>query len=193
MPFEKYISATVQTTDTIANTTTKTGFATATLWVSATNAPSNNTGPNEIRTGQTFRLDLQGYMSTAATPGTLTFTVDHANGSSGTTLTAMGTTGAFTPPASLSNAYWTFKGTVVYPSTGSSGLGACSGVLLIQNTSNTVYMVPMIATGSGTAGAVSVGTSTFGPNAVQPSVTWATASASNSITLGLGSYIERIA
>ena len=192
MAFERFISCTVQPGDTITNTITKTGFATS-LVLSATNGPSVNTGVNELRYGQTVNIDLHGYLSTAATPGTLTFTIDHANGNSGTTLTPLGTTGAFTPPASLSNAYWNFRGKAIYSTTGATGLATCSGVLTIQNSSNTAFVVGMIATGSGTTGMVSVNTSGFAINGVQASVQWSTASASNNITLGAGSTFERIA
>ena len=186
------VSASVQTGDTVANTTTKTRFATV-LNMPPTASGTTVTAASDLRYGQSFDVHCMGIISTTATPGTLTMTVDHGNGSAGTTLTALGTTGAITPPASLSNAYWVLHGRVVYNTTGTDvGIATFVGHLDITKSDNTIVRYPLISTGSGTTGMTTgLDTTRNVYNVIGIAVQWQTAAAGNSITQAAGSLLGR--
>lgn len=192
MALRTFVSSIVQSGDTVTNTTTKTSFA------SCLNMPA--TPSTDPRYGQTFDIDLHGYISTdGSAPGTLTITVDYGTGNSGTTLSVLGTTGAFTPPSGLSNAYWTLKGKAVFHTTSdgvlsTSGVATFSGAFTIQGSSNAALIYGMVTVGTGNTGwASGIATSTFYYNLIEASVTWGSALATNSITLAGGSAIQQIA
>lgn len=193
MAYQMMVSGTVATGDVIANTSTKTRFATV-LNMPPTSDGLTATGASEQRVGQSFDVELAGVISTTGTPGTLTVTIDHGGNTDGLTLTVLGTTGAFTPPASLSGAMWTLKGRVVYNTTGhSTGLATFVGVFTIIKSDNTVLCYPMISTGSGTTGMTSsINTDTYVYNIIGMAVTWQTAASGNTITMAAGSMIRRV-
>jgi len=185
------VSSYIQSTDTCTNTTTATQLVSGTLVTDATSILDSTYG-------LTYEIDWYGYMSTGATPGTFRFDVTYASGTAVTLassqVVSLGYL-SFTPPALLSNAYWRFRGHVVFPNTSASGLATVSGDLAIQG--DTTPIRGIISTGSGTSGCVSVNTqqstgSNYYCQGIFPEITWGTASSSNSITLGLGSITKII-
>lgn len=191
MGMKTYISASVAAGDIIANTTAKTRFDFK-MNMPPTSTASTVNGAFDLRYGQSFDVDLIGVISTTATPGTLTITVDHGGGLDGTTLKVLGTTGAITPPASLASAHWVLKGRAVYNTTGTAGIATFTGYFEITKADGSTVRYPMIATGSGTTGmATAVNTAQAPFNILGAAVQWATADAGNTITLAAGSMFGR--
>jgi hypothetical protein len=196
MNYEQWMNGLVATGDTVTNTTTKTQFTNARLELGLTNTGTTVTGPSELQYGRAIDVDLHGILTTdATTPGSLTMTIDWGNGASSPTYTVLGTTGAFTPPAGLSNSYWTIKGKVIFNLTGAAGIATFSGCMILQSSANTPLIYSMVATTtSGTSGwATSLVTNSGINNLVAASVTWGSALSTNSITLSGGSRMARIA
>lgn len=169
------VTTSVQSGDQVTNTTTDTSFA--------TKLAMPPTGVNDNRFGQSYRVTCFGYLSTDATPGTLTLRVKHNN--NGTRFT-LGATSAFTPPAGLSNAPFKFEGVASYATTGSSGIAVCQGTLTITKSDGSVFSVGMIATGTGTSGwATGVSTATNSAQYLEVAAQWGSALATDIITAAM--------
>ncbi len=152
-------------TITVANTTVETtlvpgGIGTSTLIA------------NQLINGKTIRWIAKGYLSTLASPGTLTINFKVGG-------TTMATTGAFTPAGSLANNYWACEVEFCTRTVGVTGTIFCQGHFLYSKGSLAMDFAPMGNTATST-----VNTTTA--LAVDFTAKWQTASASNSISLTNG-------
>lgn len=197
--YQRYVNAKILAGDTVAGTvTSKTAFITG-LSVASSGAPNSNI-EFDVRYGMCIDIDYHGIITTAASPGNLTIEIDYGIGSPAapTSLTSMGNTGAFAPPSSLTNAYWTLKGKAAFAQTGqgNNGIMTFSGCLMIVDASNVGHFYPIITpTTSGTTGWLSGVDTGVTPGSLQQvvaSVTWGSSNASNSISVQGGSMLQRV-
>ncbi len=186
------VCTSIQTGDTIANTSTKTAFSSAQLSIPATGISATAGNPSPEFT-MAYEVALWGLMSTEATPGNFTIEIDWVTGA-GPTLTTLGTTGAIsTLSALLSGILWRLNGMVVFNSTGTSGIATFTGVFEILVSGAWVAFPMIAAAGSGTTNwASGFNTSSNQKNFISCYVTWATANSGNTIQLGGGSRISRV-
>lgn len=189
--YKKQISAFVQTTDTVANTASKTSFFTS-LNMHPTQQVNTIGDP---RYGQAFDIDIMGWVSTIATPGTLTMTIDWGSGGSGTTLAILGTTGAVTLAGNLANTFWRISGRLIFATTGpNNGIATFTGLLEVVGAANALFGYPMMIVGNGNTGWIASVPTTGEPfNDVKCSVQWQTADPGNTVTMGGGSKFEQVA
>jgi hypothetical protein len=170
-----WLSTSVQTADQVTNTTTKT-YLSQYLSIPIAQAASNQL-PNLV--GSAYRVTAYGYISTGSSPGTLAMTVDCLQNA---TDSVLGTTGAITPPGSLSSAFWKLEGIAVF---NSNAIAAFFGEFEIQSAANTPWLQGMVATGTGTSAFTTGLSMSGGPNTLKIGVQWGTASASNILTASM--------
>lgn len=89
---------------------------------------SGSTGipANFYAAGTTVKFEASGVYSTTASPGTLTIRVKHSGGATGTVV--VGTTGAMTPLASITNGVWRLWGNITFRTAGAGGTGIMNTV-----------------------------------------------------------------
>jgi hypothetical protein len=136
--------------------------------------------------GGAIRVTGFGYLSTGATPGTLELRARLGVQPNRITGTVLGTTGAFTPPASLANAYFKFEGLAVFRTsapTQTSTQGRFEGHLMIQGAANAPFLAGIVNAGTGITGFAAAVAINQGSLAFQVSAQWGTASAANIITM----------
>ena len=108
-----FCSSTILAGDTLAISASDQYFATRLI--------QDATTVSDLRQGSTYEVTERGVLNTSPTPGTLAFRVEHLDGA---TATVFGTTGNFTPPASLTAAPWLLTGQLVYNTTQALGANA---------------------------------------------------------------------
>jgi hypothetical protein len=74
---------------------------------------------NFYKVGTVLKFEASGFYSTTATPGTITIRMKHTGGTTGTVV--VGTTGAVTPLASITNGAWRLWGNITCRTTGTGG------------------------------------------------------------------------
>lgn len=173
-----FLTTYVQTGDTIANAASGVFSTQLSLEIVGLIAVAGGGNYNDV--GRAYRITGYGLITTLSSPGTLTMNVQHnSNG----TFTTLGSTGAITPPASLTNAPFKLEGIAVWNSTGATGKAKFDGMLEIVNASNVPTKYGMIAAGSAVADMVATNTTASTKQYLVASVAWATANAGNSITM----------
>lgn len=168
------------TSTAAANTITNTASAT----IVADQLVLDPATPNNLRYGQAVTVDCYGVVTTpAAASGTLDVQVISGAGNGGSTITALGDTTAFTPPASLSANAFTLHGEVHFNQASNSAIATFTGDLDIVGAANVLTRYPLRPSGtSGTTGWASFSLSGTPFNLIGVRVTWGTALTTDSIT-----------
>lgn len=117
--------------------------------------------------GKSARFSASGRYSTTGTP-TLQFRLKHGS-------TVLGNSGAITTASGVTDREWTFDGLLTCRTTGSSGTVILQGVLFINTSTTAVERWEMV-----NVAAVTINTTVT--QAVDLTIQWGTASASNTIT-----------
>lgn len=140
---------------------------------------------NFLQDGRTIRVTIYGKFSTTGTP-TLTFKARWG----GVTGTVMATTSAMTAPSSVTNAVFEVELLVTTRSNGSTGTVMANGeAVLFAGTSGSEVTGAMTAGGQTAPAAVTLDLTA--DTAFSITVTWGTASASNTLT-GLNYVLEAL-
>lgn len=117
--------------------------------------------------GASLHIQAAGYYSNTGTP-TITFKVKHG-------ATVLGSTGAVTTTTGATNWQWWFDGQITARTVGGSAGMIVEGRLLIQTGANAISIYPMLQTAT-------VAVNSGATQAVDLTIQWGTASASNTIT-----------
>ena len=171
--------------DQVTNTTTETCF-TQYYPLTYTGYPVSALDGTTNQFGAAVKVTAYGYISTAAVPGTLTLNARYGVKPNLITGSLIGTTGAFTPPISLSSAYFTYQGIAIFRTsepTQTNTQGRFEGHIMIQNVSNVPFIQGIVNSGTGTAGFAAAFALNSASTAFQHSAQWSIASASNIITV----------
>jgi hypothetical protein len=163
---------TVPTGNTVANSNVATSFASQAVILAANSDVTANSN-------RSFRITAFGYYSCQATPGNLTITANLGTFLLGTaTITNL-------PSAGVTNAGWCLTAfmQIVETGSGTSGRVSFQGEMFLNGAhgSGGALMADMINTGSGTSGQIT-GNTQAAANFLL-TVQWATASATNTITM----------
>lgn len=154
-----YVNTTIPAGNTIANTTTATAFSS-----------SYTISANSLAVGSVIRVVLRGVYSSALTAPTISIALKLGS-------TTVLTTGVISPLiGSATNDGWSYEALLVIQAVGVSGSVEAQGTSMFQTAANDAAVVPMENTA-----AITVDTTVA--ETITATVTWGTASTSNTVTL----------